>query len=675
MSVIVAAYAEQDVIAERVANIRALDYPPALIELIVACDGSPDETAARAREAGADVVLELPRGGKIRAQDAAVERATGAIVAFSDANVTWEPDALRRLVAPFAEPRVGYVCGEVQLVDARGSNQEGLYWRYELALRALESRVRSVTGGNGAIYATRRESYLVVDPIMGHDLSFPFNMVKRGWLALAVREAQASEKMVPTIEGEFARKRRMMSHTWPIVLRGGMLSPRGYGPTYALMIVSHRILRYLTPFLHVIALIANVLLLGQGWVYVVTLALQLAVLAAAALAGRGAGEAAAGRPLLRADDRVAGRRPVGLARPRHVGGVGAGGGDAMTDGGDARNGGGDAISPQRALDLLIAVPVALVTAPLVAALAVAIRLESRGHPIYTQTRVGKDGALFSIYKLRTMVHGAEFTGAGLAIQEGDARITRLGNFLRRYSLDELPNLWNVLRGEMSIVGPRPTLSVQVEQYTPRQRGRLAVKPGITGWAQVNGRASLPWPERIELDLWYVEHRSLWLDLRILARTGRMVLGGEGIYKGERGGWTPPARVAVLLTGVGKRYDIVSAFAQHATVVAADPNPLAPAQYAAHHRRAVPRIDVRRVRAGAAGAVRRVRRAGGGASDRPRSGGPGARPHGRGSCRRSSPTPRSPAPRSTSTRRTCCSSASACPRRRPCSRASRSTATR
>jgi len=286
VSVIVAAYAEQEVIADRVANIRALDYPPELIELIVACDGSPDETAARAREAGTDLVLELPRGGKIRAQDAAVERAGGEIVAFSDANVSWEPDALRRLVAPFADARVGYVCGEVQLVDAAtGSNQEGLYWRYELALRALESRVRSVTGGNGAIYATRREAYLVVDPIMGHDLSFPFNMVKRGWLALAVREAQASEKMVPTIEGEFARKRRMMSHTWPIVLRGGMLSPRGYGLTYAFMIVSHRILRYLTPFLHVIALVLNILLLGQGWVYSLTLALQLAVLVAAALAG------------------------------------------------------------------------------------------------------------------------------------------------------------------------------------------------------------------------------------------------------------------------------------------------------------------------------------------------------------------------------------------------------
>ncbi|HUB04710.1 MAG TPA: sugar transferase [Solirubrobacteraceae bacterium] len=193
----------------------------------------------------------------------------------------------------------------------------------------------------------------------------------------------------------------------------------------------------------------------------------------------------------------------------------------------------------RALDVILAGAGTIITAPVVALLAVAIRLESPGHPIYTQTRVGLDGQLFSIYKLRTMVHGAEFTGAGLAIAEGDSRITRLGAWLRRYSLDELPNLWNVLRGEMSIVGPRPTLAVQVEQYTERQRGRLAVKPGITGWAQVNGRASLPWPERIELDLWYVEHRSLALDLRILARTVRMVFGGEGIYKGERGGWTPP----------------------------------------------------------------------------------------------------------------------------------------
>ncbi len=191
---------------------------------------------------------------------------------------------------------------------------------------------------------------------------------------------------------------------------------------------------------------------------------------------------------------------------------------------------------KRALDLLIGGAGALVAAPLVALAALAIRLESPGAAIYRQTRVGKDGRPFQIRKLRTMVRGAEFTGAGLAIQEGDDRITRVGAMLRRTSLDELPNLWNVVRGEMSIVGPRPTVQVQVDQYTERQRGRLNVKPGITGWAQVNGRASLPWSERIELDLWYVEHRSLKLDLRILARTARMVLSGDGLYKGETGGW-------------------------------------------------------------------------------------------------------------------------------------------
>jgi glycosyltransferase involved in cell wall biosynthesis len=284
VSVIVAAYAEGQVIADRMANLRALDYPPALLEVIVACDGSPDDTAQRARDAGADIVLELPRGGKIRAQDAAVKRSQREIVAFSDANVQWEPVALRRLVAAFADPRVGYVCGDVSFVNERGTNQEGVYWRYEMALRSLESRVRSVTGGNGAIYATRREAYLFVDPIMGHDLSFPFNMVKHGWRAVYASDAHASEKMVPTIEGEFTRKRRMSSHMWPIVLRGGMLSPRGYDLVYALMIFSHRIVRYLTPFLHVIAFVTSILLLGQGWVYAVALALQVAVLLAAVVA-------------------------------------------------------------------------------------------------------------------------------------------------------------------------------------------------------------------------------------------------------------------------------------------------------------------------------------------------------------------------------------------------------
>jgi lipopolysaccharide/colanic/teichoic acid biosynthesis glycosyltransferase len=192
---------------------------------------------------------------------------------------------------------------------------------------------------------------------------------------------------------------------------------------------------------------------------------------------------------------------------------------------------------RRLFDIAVGLVGSLLTAPIVAVLAVAIRLESRGHPIYRQPRVGKDGRRFEICKLRTMVSGAEFTGAGVAINAGDDRITRVGAFARRYSLDELPNLWNVLRGEMSVIGPRPTLQSQVDSYTDRQRGRLAVKPGITGWAQVNGRTSLPWSERIELDLWYVEHRSLAVDLKILARTVKLVLNGAGIYKGETGGWT------------------------------------------------------------------------------------------------------------------------------------------
>ena len=195
---------------------------------------------------------------------------------------------------------------------------------------------------------------------------------------------------------------------------------------------------------------------------------------------------------------------------------------------------------QRILDVALSLFGSVLTAPVVAVLGVAIRLESPGPAIYTQTRVGKDGREFKIYKLRSMVRGAEFAGAGLAIQAGDERITRIGKILRRYSLDELPNLWNVLLGEMSIVGPRPTVPIQVEQYTTRERGRLAVKPGITCWAQINGRASLPLSERIELDLWYVAHRSLALDLRILARTATLVASGRGLYKGDRGGWRPPA---------------------------------------------------------------------------------------------------------------------------------------
>ena len=196
---------------------------------------------------------------------------------------------------------------------------------------------------------------------------------------------------------------------------------------------------------------------------------------------------------------------------------------------------------RRTFDVVVAGTALALASPLLLAAVVAIRLESRGHPIYRQRRVGKDGRAFDVLKLRTMVAGAESFGAGLAVNEGDPRITRVGALLRRTSLDELPNLVNVLRGEMAIIGPRPTVPVQVDRYTERQRGRLAVRPGITGWAQVNGRTSLPWAQRIELDLWYIEHRSWRLDLRILARTVRMVLGGEGLYKGATGGWQDPPR--------------------------------------------------------------------------------------------------------------------------------------
>jgi lipopolysaccharide/colanic/teichoic acid biosynthesis glycosyltransferase len=192
---------------------------------------------------------------------------------------------------------------------------------------------------------------------------------------------------------------------------------------------------------------------------------------------------------------------------------------------------------RRAIDILVSVAGLLCTAPLIALAALAIRLESPGPVIYRQRRIGLAGRGFDVLKLRTMVDGAEHIGAGLAIDRGDARITRVGALLRRWSIDELPNLLNVLRGEMSLIGPRPTLPHQVEAYDERQRGRLAIRPGITGWAQVNGRTSLPWTERIELDLHYIEHRSLALDIEILKRTVAVLLGGEGLYRGETGGWS------------------------------------------------------------------------------------------------------------------------------------------
>jgi cellulose synthase/poly-beta-1,6-N-acetylglucosamine synthase-like glycosyltransferase len=284
VSLIVPAYDEEEVIGAKVGDALALEYPREKLQVIVASDGSIDATAERARAAGADLVLELPPGGKIAALNAAAEAADGEVLAFSDANSEWEPGALRRLVAAFAAPEVGYACGQVRFTSPAGDNLEGAYWRYEMAVRQMESDLAGVTAGNGAIYAVRADAYEPLAVTGSHDLSFPFRFAKRGLRSLYVAEARAAEKMVPTIEGEFARKRRMMIGLWDIVVGEGMLAPRGYSPLFAFELISHRLLRYASPFLHVLAFLANCVLLGDGWFYYFTFVVQLAILATAIFA-------------------------------------------------------------------------------------------------------------------------------------------------------------------------------------------------------------------------------------------------------------------------------------------------------------------------------------------------------------------------------------------------------
>ena len=283
VAVIVAAYNEETVIERRVANLLALDYPHDRLEIVVTSDASTDRTEELAAAAGARVISN-PRGGKVAAQDRAVRETDAEIVAFSDANSTWAPDALSRLVARFADPGVAYVCGELRLEAADGSNREGLYWRYELAVRSAESKLGSVSGGNGSIYAVRRADYVEVDPRFGHDLSLPYLMVQHGRRAVYEPGALASEKPTPTNETEYRRKVRMFEHCWLILLRGRML--RRLGPLYTVQIVSHRLLRYASGLLHVVLLAASIALVTQGWVYDVVLGAQVALLAAA-LAGVG----------------------------------------------------------------------------------------------------------------------------------------------------------------------------------------------------------------------------------------------------------------------------------------------------------------------------------------------------------------------------------------------------
>jgi cellulose synthase/poly-beta-1,6-N-acetylglucosamine synthase-like glycosyltransferase len=281
VSLIIAAYNEEAVIKAKVENALALEYPRELLEIIVASDGSTDTTVEIAREAGADLVLELPRSGKVVVQNEAAKSAKGQILAFSDANSTWEPDALTQLLEPFRDERVGYVCGQVTFTGPDGGNLEGAYWRYEMKVRELESELAGITAGNGAIYAVRASEYIPLEPSGSHDLSFPFALAKAGFASLYRPKARATEKMVPSMEGELSRKRRMMIGLWDIVVGEGMIDPRGYPVLFYFEIVSHRLLRYLTPALHLIALLTNLALFGQGLIYEVTMIIQLAVILAA----------------------------------------------------------------------------------------------------------------------------------------------------------------------------------------------------------------------------------------------------------------------------------------------------------------------------------------------------------------------------------------------------------
>lgn len=283
VTLIVAAHDEEDVIEAKIRNARDLEYPAELLGIVVASDGSSDRTVALAREAGAHLVLDLPRGGKIAAQDAAAARARGEVLAFSDANSIWEREALLALVQAFGDPAVGYACGQVRFSDPAGDNQEGAYWRYEMAVRELESCLGGITAGNGSIYAVRQDVYLPLPAAASHDLSLPFELARRKVRSVYVPTARAREKMIPSMAGELARKRRMMVGLWDIVVGERMLSLRGYRPLFAFQLLSHRALRYLTPLLHLILFGTNLALVDDGPVYVVTLAAQLALLAAAAM--------------------------------------------------------------------------------------------------------------------------------------------------------------------------------------------------------------------------------------------------------------------------------------------------------------------------------------------------------------------------------------------------------
>ena len=521
VALVVSAHNEESVIRRRVENALALDYPAERLEVVVASDGSTDLTDAIVGEIAAENprvrLLQCPREGKVAAQHRAVRETSSEVLAFTDANSEWEPGALRALVRNLADDEVGYVCGQLRLESPDGANMEGAYWRYEMWVREQESAASSITAGNGAIYAVKHDAYVEDDPKFGHDFGFPYLMEQMGLRAVYEPEAVAIEKPAAEPEDEYGRKVRTISRALGHILTGRAFRPTR--PLYLAQLVSHRVLRYSTGILHVGLLVSN--LHARRARALLSRLPRLPARRARARRSR-QGTAArswrAARLLLLRRHEGDGRGARALPALRHPADVGQGQGHAMN----------------RAADVAIAGVGLALTSPLIGLAALAAKLEDRGPVLYRQTRVGKDGEDFEVLKLRTMVVGAERMGAGYAVDRGDRRITRVGRILRRTSIDELPQLWNILRGDMSVIGPRPTLRYQVEQYDEHQRHRLDIRPGLTGWAQVHGRAELPWAERIELDVWYVENRSPRVDLEILLRTPLALF--RGTYRGATGGW-------------------------------------------------------------------------------------------------------------------------------------------
>ena len=385
------------------------------------------------------------------------------------ANATWAPDALRQLVANLADPEVAYVCGQLRLADAAGTNREGIYWRYEMKLREAESRLGSITGGNGSIYAVKRADYVEVDPRWGHDLSFPYRMVQEGRRAVYEPAAHAFEKPTPSNETEYRRKVRMFEHCWEITLRGSMF--RRLPPGYLVEIVSHRLLRYGSGILHLALLASSVALVGRR------LGLRDRARGPGGADRRRRGRRA-DRPLLRARHLGDGRRALELPAARRSRDVGGGGGNAVNRaldvvGAAARARGRRArCSPRRRS-----------------------RSSSRTAARCSSARRGsaRTAQDFELLKLRTMVVGAEKQGRRLRRRRRATAGSRAsgGSCAARRSTS-CRSSGTSLRGEMSLIGPRPTLRYQVDTYTARQRKRLDVRPGLTGWAQVHGRATLPW---------------------------------------------------------------------------------------------------------------------------------------------------------------------------------------